>query len=189
MALKEKRRTSRDREISVGKSAQGVQAGQNRYMVIPRVLIFIFNNDDVLLLKGAPTKRIWANRYNGIGGHVEANEDIYTAARREIYEETGLEVHDLRLRGVVNVDVGSPSDGAPTGIILFVFSARSEGRETVSSVEGMLEWVPLVQLPSHDLVEDIPVLLDRITKMSDNSLFFAHYWYDEQEQLRIEFTG
>jgi 8-oxo-dGTP diphosphatase len=41
------------------KSDQGVQT--KRYQIIPRVLIFIFDGDRVLLIKGAPNKRLWAN--------------------------------------------------------------------------------------------------------------------------------
>ena len=60
----------------MGKSDQGVRASKERYTVIPRVLVFFLDGGDVLLLKGAPTKRIWANRYNGVGGHVEAGEEL-----------------------------------------------------------------------------------------------------------------
>jgi predicted NUDIX family phosphoesterase len=55
------------------KSDQGVHT--KRYQIIPRVLIFIFDGDRVLLIKGAPNKRLWANQYNGIGGHIERGED------------------------------------------------------------------------------------------------------------------
>ena len=66
----------------MGVRAQGVS--QDRYTVIPRVLIFPFASDGkVLLLKGAPHKRIWAGLWNGIGGHVEAGESIIQAAQRE----------------------------------------------------------------------------------------------------------
>jgi 8-oxo-dGTP diphosphatase len=171
----------------MGRSEQGVEASTGRYTVIPRVLVFVLNGDDVLLLKGAPDKRIWADRYNGIGGHVEPDEDVYTAALRETREETGLEVPNLRFEGLVNIDVGSP-----TGIMLAVFSAHSETRETIPSAEGALEWVPLDRLDEVDLVQDIPVLLSRIIDRPAGARpFFARYWYAGEcaaEQLQIDFA-
>ncbi|MCX7855946.1 MAG: NUDIX domain-containing protein, partial [Anaerolineae bacterium] len=87
-------------------------------LVIPRVLCFITHGDDVLLLRGAPDKRFWANRYNGIGGHLEPGEDIYSAARREIQEEAGIPITELRLRGVISV----APEGDEPGVLLFVFT-------------------------------------------------------------------
>ena len=43
-------------------SDQGIT--KDRYTVIPRTAIFLWRGDFVLLLKGAPTKRLWANKYN-----------------------------------------------------------------------------------------------------------------------------
>ena len=168
----------------MGKSEQGVEVSRRRYQVIPRVLVFVLSGDEVLLLKGAPTKRIWANRYNGVGGHVEAGEDVYTAAKRETREETGLNVHDLRCRGIVNIDAGQE-----TGILLAVFTARSDERQTMPSEEGTLEWVPLARIQRLDLVEDVPVLLNRIAEMPEDAPpFSARYFYDEHDQLQITFA-
>jgi 8-oxo-dGTP diphosphatase len=159
----------------------------DRYTVIPRVLVFVYNNGDVLLIKGAPDKRLWANRYNGLGGHVKAGEDMYHAARREVCEEAGLELRDLWLRGVVHIDVD-----APPGIVLFCFSARSERREVRPSQEGSLHWISPDRLSQVDLVEDVPVLLERLAQ--DEGLgrqappFSARYWYDDEDRLRIEFA-
>jgi 8-oxo-dGTP diphosphatase len=180
----------------MGRSDQGVEASAGRYTVLPRVLVFVFNGDDVLLLKGAPHKRIWANRYNGVGGHVEADEDVYAAARREVREETGLHVRDLHLRGVVHVDVASLTGGATgtAGIVFFVFTARSEERQVHPgadrpSAEGTLEWTPRDRLTRRDMVEDLPILLDRIAGMSDGAPpFFARYSYDDRDRLRIAFA-
>ena len=91
----------------------------DRYQVFPRTLCFITHGNDVLLLRGAPDKRIWPYKYNGVGGHVRSDEDVLTAARREVREETGLRVHDLRLRGVINI----PVNVQDRGVLLFVFTA------------------------------------------------------------------
>lgn len=165
------------------KDEQGITISLQRYRVIPRVLCFVLRGDRVLLLKGAPTKRIWANKYNGVGGHVERDEDVYSAAIREIREETGLMVNDVRLRGIVNIDAGSD-----VGVMLFVFTARSESDQTIPSPEGILEWVPTNDLPTTGLVQDLTTLLPRA--LGDSAqVFFAHYRYDEQGQLVISFGG
>ncbi len=56
---------------------QGIS--KNRYTVIPRTAIFLRRGDSYLLLKGAPTKRLWANKYNGLGGRIEKGENALTS--------------------------------------------------------------------------------------------------------------
>jgi 8-oxo-dGTP diphosphatase len=176
----------------VPKSDQGVTTKTDRYTVIPRVLVFVYYGDDVLLIKGAPDKRLWANRYNGLGGHVEAGEEIAAAARREVREEAGLTVRDLRLRGVVHIDLDVTAAAPSPGILFFVFSARSETPETHSSSEGSLHWISLDALAELDLVEDVPVLLRRIAQDAGDPAavpFTARYYYGANDRLQIEFAS
>ena len=168
------------------KSDQGIDVSlkRNRYTVIPRTLAFITRGDRVLLLRGSAQKRIWANKYNGIGGHIERDEDVYSAALREIHEETGLQVDNLRLCGLINIDGDQAS-----GILLFVFTAESRTGEPHSSDEGTLEWIERDQLSEFDLVEDLLTILPRALDLSPNDPpFFAHYRYDDQERLVMQFA-
>ena len=169
----------------MGREDQGVAVSRHRYQVIPRTLCFVTHGDEVLLLLGAAKKQLWAGRYNGLGGHVEPGEDIYTSARREVREEAGLEARDVRLRGVVHADAGDPA----AGILFFVFTAVADEKRVVPSEEGALEWRPVNALPVDRMVEDLPVLLPKVLAMGpDDPPLFAAYSYDEGDRLVIRFA-
>lgn len=166
-------------------SDQGVALSHHRYQLVPRVLCFVTYGAEVLLLKGAPTKRLWANRYNGLGGHVERDEGVHAAARREIKEESGLEVRGLRLCGVITIHTGEPA-----GIGLYVFTAEALSRETVASGEGALEWAPRDRLGEYALVEDLPTLLPvALAHAPGAPPFSATYRYDAGGRLVIAFDA
>ena len=159
---------------------QGVS--QDRYTCIPRTLIFLIRDDSVLLLKGASTKRIWANKYNGVGGHVERGEDVLSSAKRELDEETGLSA-DLYLVGTLEVDV-EPQ----TGICVYIFTGECLDGEPRPSDEGTLEWLSFDALDQYPLVEDVAVLLERIRTMDAGDVpFSARSFYDEDEKLTVCF--
>ncbi|MFN8373495.1 MAG: NUDIX domain-containing protein [Anaerolineae bacterium] len=168
----------------MGANEQGANATSGRWLTIPRTLCFVLNGSDVLLMKRAPHRRIFPNRFNGVGGHIERDEDPLSSARREILEETGLQVRDIKLCAVYNVDAGED-----TGIVLFVFTAVSDTRDVVGDDrEGTLHWIPLHEVTTLDLVEDLPIIIPRVTAMKPaDAPLFIHLSYNTQDQLQLRF--
>lgn len=172
----------------MGANEQGADATAGRWITIPRTLCFITHGDDILLLKRAAHKRVFPGRYNGVGGHIERDEDPQTGALREMQEETGLDLTDVRFRGVIHVDAGAET----SGILVFVFTAVATTRDFTDSDEGTLEWVPRERALELPLVEDLPILLPLLFDAPTGPAappFFAHASYDEDDKLRLVFAG
>ncbi|HEX2622674.1 MAG TPA: NUDIX domain-containing protein [Phototrophicaceae bacterium] len=169
----------------MGAKQQGADAASGRWLVSARTLCFILNGDDVLLMKRTSNTRIFPNKYNGVGGHIERDEDAYTSAKREILEETGLAVQDLRLRAIHNIDAGADS-----GIMMLVFTAVSDQREiTVETHEGTLHWIPVTEVANYDVVEDLTIILPRVLAMQPHDPpLFVHVSYDDTDQIVMQWA-
>ena len=162
-------------------SEQEQFVSRGRYTVIPRTLIFLTNGADVLLLKGAPTKRLWAGRYNGLGGHVKPGKTIVAAALREVEEEAGIasaQIAGLTLRALVNIE------GTPQGVLLCIFVGTALTRIVTPSPEGTPEWVPIAALGKLDLVDE-DRLLPRL--LHETGLLFGHQRHGPENSL-LAFT-
>ena len=105
------------------------------------------------------------------GGHVEAGESITASTVREIREETGLTVSNLRMCGVVEWEVPEKpkstvwQDNIPNSkYIVFMFRTSTFMGELKSSAEGQVEWMTLDEMRRGGLAphmeEYIRVLLD-----------------------------
>src|ERR1700677_4009754 len=72
--------------------------------------------------------------YNGLGGKLEAGEDVVAGMKREIREEAGLECLELRLRGTISWP-GFGKDGEDWFGLLFVID-RWQGTPWTENEEG-----------------------------------------------------
>ncbi|MFN2121069.1 MAG: NUDIX hydrolase [Anaerolineales bacterium] len=162
-------------------SDQGIE--RHRYLLVPRVSIYLREGDAYLLIRGSASRKRWPGKYNGVGGHLERGEDVLTAATRELEEETGLRA-SLWLCGTIVVDVGD------IGVGLHVFSGDRMGGTLRPSGEGTPEWVPYDRVTALPTVEDVPALLGRIHRMQrGDAPFAARSFYDSEGRLQLVFSS
>lgn len=86
------------------------------------------------------------DKWIGIGGHLEEGESPEECLVRETREETGLELTDYSLRGVITF----VTDRYPTEY-MFLYTAAGFSGTLLSCDEGDLEWVPIKD------VEKLPI--------------------------------
>lgn len=59
---------------------------------------FVKKGDKYLMLHRNPNKRIMPDIWMAPGGHREFNEGLFECARREIMEETGLKIKNIKIK-------------------------------------------------------------------------------------------
>jgi len=101
-------------------------------------------------------------KYNGLGGKLEATEDVAAGMCREIREEAGIECLDLSLRGTISWP-GFGKGGEDWLGFLFVIT-RFRGAPLERNPEGTLEWIDITRVPSLPLWEGdrhfLPLVFD-----------------------------
>ncbi len=103
-----------------------------------------------------------AGKWIGVGGHMEENESPEECALREIKEETGLTVKDLRLRGILTFIL--PDWGNE---LTFLYTARAETEEVTPCAEGTLAWIPIEIISGLPLWEGDRVFLPLLQSRQD----------------------
>ena len=123
-----------------------------------------------------PQEDIHYGKYNGLGGRLEADEDIVSGMRREIFEEAGLTADVLTLRGTISWP-GFGKQGEDW--FGFIFRIDSwHGEVSAGNHEGTLSWVPLASLlslplwPSDHLF--LPMVFDDDTRLFHGYMPYAN---------------
>ncbi len=90
-------------------------------------------------------------KYNGLGGKLDAGEDVVACIRREVREESGLECDTLKLCGTISWP-GFGKQGEDWFGFIFLIE-RWHGTPRTENPEGTLEWVAVDQLQTLPLWE------------------------------------
>lgn len=121
----------------------------------------IIEDDAVLLVRrGAEPFRGW---WGLPGGAVELGETVVEALRREVREETNLDVEVGRFLSYKDAVGRDPDTGRILHhyVIMFFTARRVGGRLRAASDAAEARWVRREDLPGLQLVPDLPALLAR----------------------------
>ncbi len=92
---------------------------------------------------------IHEGKWNGLGGKFEPGETPEECARREIFEESGLQVGKLELKGLLTFPLFARNEDW----YAFVFVASDLQGSLIDSPEGDLEWIDNDRLTELNLWE------------------------------------
>lgn len=152
---------------------------KQRHQVIPRTSCLVFNKSgQLLLIKFSEAKGKMAGFYDPPGGHIEYGESILSNAVREIREETGLEVENTKVRGVIHA-----TNFFGKNIMLFITSSTATSTEVIASEEGQPVWVDVDKIESLRIFDDIKYIIQRVNNADSNSFFSANSEFDEAGKL------
>jgi|SRR3989344_3600828 len=106
--------------------------------------VLIFKNGKVLL--GRRKGSHGSGEYSGAGGHFEYMESFEQCAKREVKEETGLEIENVRFLCLVNVKEYHPKHYVDIGLVADWKSGEPQIMEP-EKIESW-DWYDIERLPS-----------------------------------------
>ncbi len=135
------------------------------YTPILATLGYVFSPDGrrvLLIHRNANPNDAHFGKFNGLGGKLEAGEDIVAGLRREVREEAGIECEAIELRGTVNWP-GFGKQGEDWFGFIFRVTAY-EGTPIERNPEGELLWVDVDRVLDLNLWEGdrhfLPLVFD-----------------------------
>ena len=106
----------------------------------PTVGALIFDSENRLFLMKSHK---WFERYVIPGGHVELGETMEEALRREIKEETDLDIYDIEFLCIQEF-INDPAFWKTRHFIFFDYACKTKSNKVVLNSEGHDHvWVPL----------------------------------------------
>ena len=102
-------------------------------------LCYIRQGDHTLMIHRIKKENdMHAGKWNGLGGKLEPGETPEECAMREIYEESGLQVKTLTLKGIITF----PGFYDQEDWYTFLFVIDNFEGQLIDSPEGHLQWIP-----------------------------------------------
>jgi len=145
----------------------------------------IRKNGKFLVLRRSKRKKYAPGVVHLVGGKIDLDENPYSAAIREVYEETGVKVENVRLEAVF-LEL-KPVLGEPYNWLIFHFSADYKEGNVKETEEGELLWLTGEEVKRQNLFPSVRPVIEHILDKETGTVF-ATFEYDDQKQNIIKQT-
>ena len=114
----------------------------------PTVSAIIFNPDGKILLCKSHK---WKNKYVIPGGYIEFGEKMEEALKREIFEETGLDIYDIELISLKE-SIGDDKFHEDKHFIFIDYVCKTDSNKvTLNDEAEEYVWVDIEKIDNYDL--------------------------------------
>lgn len=148
--------------------------------------IFIKKDWKYLLLRRSDEKKFAPWFVHPFGGRVDHNENPYEAALREIHEEVGVEVANLRLEAVIT-ELAPTKKTPDINWMIYHFSAEYVGWDIkpTDPNDGVWVWLTPEEIGQQRLFPSVAVILEDILDESVGPVFttMSYAWEESGAQL------
>lgn len=142
---------------------------------------FIKKDDKYLVLRRSKDKKYAPGVVHPVGGKVDKNEAPNIAAAREVAEETGIKIGDLRLEAVLYER--KPVQNEPYDWMIFYFSADYIDGEIQKTDEGELIWLIKDQIKAEKLFPSLQPVIGHILDPQKRPVFATFEYNDSKQRI------
>lgn len=139
-------------------------------MILATLCYLKHNAHTLMVYRNKKPNDMHAGKWNGLGGKFEPGESPEECVLREVWEESGLQIRNPTLHGLLLFPNFKGADW-----YVFVFTASEFTGQLIDSPEGQLEWIPDEKLTSLNLWESDHIFLPWLKK---ESFFSAKFLYE-----------
>ncbi len=132
---------------------------------------FVKKGDRYLMLHRNPNRRIMPNIWMAPGGHREFNEGLFECARREVREETGLEIKHIRIMATGNAHV---QDIDQEFYFHMLVADYESGELKTDEKDGSFEWLTKEEILKLDnLLPELTHILPHVFSDKQNCISYT----------------
>ncbi|NQU82385.1 MAG: NUDIX domain-containing protein [Parcubacteria group bacterium] len=142
--------------------------------------IFVKKDGKYLLMKRSHEKKFAPDVIHPIGGKVDADENPFIGAQRELFEEANIKVKNMRLEACVLEII--PHKAMPYNWLIFHFSADYDSGELQPTEEGEFVSLTKEEILTQDLFPSVREVIQNILDPNDGTVF-ATFEYDKKGKI------